>query len=59
MVKLVPEEVTSILIWGKSELGGIGSIPRSILFYGALLGVCRPQGSLFEPNFPSQGSIFG
>ena len=22
-------------------------------------GGCRPQGSLFEPNFRSQGSIFG
>ena len=35
------------------------NLAQGALVVWTLLGACRPQGSLFEPNFRSQGSIFG
>ena len=43
------------------KTNSISEVPLSISHatcYVDLTGVCRPQGSLFYPNFRSQGSIF-
>ena len=45
--------------WGDFKRWHAIDIPGGALVMWTLLGVCRSQGSLFEPRFLSQGCIFG
>ena len=59
--------ITSYVTYIQHMRGAMCHVPPCVCVWGGggalvmwtLLGVCRPQGSLFEPNFRSQDFIFG